>query len=342
VDPQRRPLSVTEEWLRALPKAEVHVHLEGCIDRTVLTSALARTGVPKPEPAVPSFAGLADFLAYLDWSCAQLDRREDLFQLTYGLLRRARASGVRHVDALISPTHWTAWSSRLDELVDALDAGFRAGEADTGVSATLCLSAKRAWSAGQAEELVDWMVARRHPRLAGLSIDGNEAAAGRTGPRFAPVFARAAAAGLRRCVHAGESSGPEGVRDAIDLLGAERVDHGVRAVEDPALLGELAQRGIPLGVCPTSNVRLGLYPTLAAHPVDQLRQAGVRVTLNTDDPVLFETTVAGEYARAAATFGWDRPELVALARNSLHACFANPDRRRTLLGELDAMAASSL
>jgi adenosine deaminase len=171
-----------------------------------------------------------------------------------------------------------------------------------------------------------------------LSIDGNEAAAGRTGPRFAPAFAAARAAGLHCCAHAGESSGPEGVRDALEFLGAERIDHGVRAIEDGSLVAHLASTGVPLDVCPTSNVRLGVAPCLPEHPVDALRRAGVRVSLNTDDPVLFGSTVDGEYASCATTFGWGRDELLEVARTSIESCFADAGLRQDLLRDLAAYA----
>ena len=167
-----------------------------------------------------------------------------------------------------------------------------------------------------------------------LSIDGNEAAAGRTGPRFADAFRRAGAAGLRRTVHAGESSGPKGVRDAIELLGADRIDHGVRAIEDPALVELLAQRRIPLGVCPTSNLKLGVYASIEEHPVDRLRRAGVAVSLNTDDPVLLGASLEGEYALCSRAFGWADEDLRAVARNSIDASFADADVKAKLLEAL--------
>jgi adenosine deaminase len=167
-----------------------------------------------------------------------------------------------------------------------------------------------------------------------LSVDGDEAAAGRTGQWFAPLFARARRAGLHTCAHAGESSGPEGVRDAVELLRVERVDHGIRAVEDSALVADLAASGVPLDVCPTSNVRLGVVASLAAHPVERLRAAGVRVSVNTDDPLLFGTSLAGEYQRCAHTFGWDRSVLGAIARVSIESSFAAQERRRELLSRL--------
>jgi adenosine deaminase len=167
-----------------------------------------------------------------------------------------------------------------------------------------------------------------------LSIDGNEAAAGRTGPRFAEAFRKAADAGLHRTVHAGESSGPEGVRDALQFLLAERIDHGVRAIEDPELVAELAARHITLDVCPGSNVKLGLYPDLARHPLDALRIAGVPVSLNTDDPALMQTDLVAEYSACAGAYDWTRETVVDVARTSIEASFCDADLRRRLISEL--------
>jgi adenosine deaminase len=152
--------------------------------------------------------------------------------------------------------------------------------------------------------------------------------------RFAAAFRSAAAAGLRRTVHAGESSGPEGVRDAIELLGADRIDHGVRAIEDPDLVALLADRRIPLGICPTSNLALGVYGSIDAHPIDRLRRAGVVVSINTDDPALLGASLEGEYALCARAYGWSEDDLRALARNSIEASFADADLKATLIGEL--------
>jgi adenosine deaminase len=135
-------------------------------------------------------------------------------------------------------------------------------------------------------------------------------------------------------VHAGESSGPEGVRDAIELLGADRIDHGVRAIEDPELVALLAERRIPLGVCPTSNLKLGVYASIEEHPVERLRRAGVVVSLNTDDPVLLGASLEGEYALCCRAFGWSEYELRALAGNSIEASFANADVKAGLVGAL--------
>jgi adenosine deaminase len=169
-----------------------------------------------------------------------------------------------------------------------------------------------------------------------LSIDGNEAAAGRTGPRFADAFRRAGAAGLKRTVHAGESSGAEGVRDAVELLGADRIDHGVRAIDDPAVVALLAERRIPLGICPSSNLTLGLYPSLAAHPLERLRRAGVPVSVNTDDPALLGVSLVGEYDSCAAAYHWSADDIRAVARTSIESSFASVPTKRDLLAELAA------
>jgi len=330
------------DWIRRLPKAEVHLHLEGCVplDAVGLDDP-ARVGVPlDPVTGAPQFGNLAEFLEFLDRSCSLVTQGEQVELLAYEITRRARDAGAGHVDVIANPTHWPVWRAALGRFVEHLDSGFAAGEADHAVTAGLCLSLKRTQPPAESVELVDWLLEARPDRIVALSVDGNEAAAGRTGERFAPLFDRARRAGLRTCAHAGESSGPDGVRDAVELLGAERIDHGVRAIEDPGLVGELAARGVPLDICPTSNVRLGVVPSLEEHPVERLRVAGVRVSLNTDDPLLFGTSVADEYARCARTFGWDRPVLGAVARTSIESSFASEVRRRELLSDLDAFLGS--
>lgn len=318
--------------LRALPKAEVHAHLEGCFEPDVLEqwAAQARVLMPRPRERLFEFEGLTDFLHFLDWACGLASTRQRLAELSYSYSKRLAEGGAGYADVILNPTHWPAWHGRLPEMIDAIDAGLSAAEQDGLPPVGLCVSLLRTQSSDAAAELVDSLVALRHPRVVALSVDGNEAASGRTGPRFAQAFRRAGAAGLRRTVHAGESSGPEGVRDAIELLGADRIDHGVRAIEDPELVGLLVDRQIPLGVCPTSNLTLGVYSSIETHPVDRLRRAGVAVSINTDDPVLLGASLVGEYALCSKTFGWSDGDLRELARNSILASFANADVKARL------------
>ncbi|RUU13423.1 adenosine deaminase [Mesorhizobium sp. USDA-HM6] len=325
----------------ALPKAEVHIHVEGCIETDEVVGNCEAAGIPLRRPRESLFEAhdLKSFLEMLDWICGTFRTPDQLAHTAYKLSRRLAKSGVRYADVIVNPTHWRQWRRNVPGMIEAFDEGFAAAEKDGFAPVGLCISLLRTQSEAEAIELVELLDRIRHPRVVALSIDGNEAAAGRTGPRFADAFRRAAAAGLRRTVHAGESSGPEGVRDALELLGADRIDHGVRAIEDPALVSLLAERQIPLGICPVSNLTLGLYGSLAEHPIDRLRKAGVPVSINTDDPALLGTTLEDSYAQCAATFVWDGEIIRQLAATSIQASYAEPSAKAHLMADLAAWQA---
>lgn len=324
---------VSDRWLVSLPKAEIHVHLEGSFDHDFAAAAAARAGMELPDHS--QVHDLAQLLHYLDTACRAITDPGQLQELAYRFARREAGCGVRYADAIVNPSHWPAWTDRLPAFIAALDRGFAAAESDGLTPVGLCVSLARGQSPESAISVVEQLLALRHPRVVALSIDGNEAACGRTADRFAPAFDRAASGGLRRTVHAGESSGPEGVRDAIDILGAERIDHGVRAAEDDQLVAQLARRRVPLGICPTSNVSLGIVPSMPDHPLDQLRRAGVPISLNTDDPALLGTDLIGEYRTCARAFGWSADTVCAVARTSVEAAFAPPALKSELLRELE-------
>lgn len=319
-----------------LPKAEVHVHLEGCFDPEQLTAWAKESGMllPRPTEELLNFKGLADFLEFLDWSSSLVSTPERLAQLSYSYARRLSNNGGVYADLIFNPTHWTAWHGKLDSMIDAIDAGLRAAEEDGLASVGLCVSLLRQQSAAEAVELVEYLTALKHPRVVALSVDGNEAVAGRTGHRFADAFSRAGKAGLKRTVHAGESSGAQGVSDAILLLGADRIDHGVRAIEDPAVVDLLIDRNIPIGVCPTSNIKLGVYESFEKHPLNKLLESGVKVTINTDDPVLLNTTLVDEYLICQTTFGWSNNVLSQVAKNAINASFASSEKKAKFLQAL--------
>lgn len=319
-----------------LPKAEVHVHLEGCFDPEQLAVWAKESDIllPRPKKELLNFKGLADFLEFLDWSSSLVSTRERLAQLSYSYARRLSSNGGVYADLIFNPTHWKAWHGKLDSMIDAIDAGLRAAEQDGLASVGLCVSLLRQQSASEAVELVEYLTALKHPRVVALSVDGNEAAAGRTGHRFADAFSRAGNVGLKRTVHAGESSGPQGVSDAILLLGADRIDHGVRAIEDPVVVELLIDRNIPIGVCPTSNIKLGVYESFEKHPLNRLLESGVKVTINTDDPVLLNTTLVDEYLICQGTFNWSNGVLYQVAKNSINASFATPEEKIKFLKAL--------
>jgi adenosine deaminase len=229
--------------------------------------------LPRPRDRLFEFSDLADFLRFLDWACALAHSHERLVRLAYDFCRRLQFDRTGYADVIVNPTHWSAWRGRTKEMIEALDSGFTSAERDGLPPVGICVSLLRTQTGQEATKLVEELISWRLPRVVALSIDGNEAAVGRAGPRFVEAFQRAGAAGLRRTVHAGESSGPEGVRDAIELLGADRIDHGVRAIEDKTVVALLASRGIPLGICPTSNLTLKVYSSMKDHPIDRLRRA---------------------------------------------------------------------
>jgi adenosine deaminase len=359
------PARIDEGTIRALPKAEVHVHLEGTFSLADILFLARENRAPLPGPAATLFdittheafaapevttgggvgagaAGLSGFLRFLDWQCGLVRTPAQAARVAYSFAARQSASGIRYCDVIVNPTHWNTWRGREIELMQALAAGFDEAEQDGLCAVGIAYSLLRGQSAASAEDAVAALIAARPARVIALSIDGDEKVTGRTGEKFRDAFAAARSAGLRRTVHAGESSGPDGVWDALDLLHAERIDHGVRAVEDPALLARLVADGISLGVCPRSNLTLGIYPSWDEHPLPRLLDAGVAVTLNTDDPAPLGATLEGDWAVAAEQFGFDEGDLVGFAARSIDASFADDDRKAALRAELASVAQERL
>ena len=312
-----------DDELRALPKAEVHVHLEGCFEVETLVALAASAGeaLPREPRRLFEFTTFDGFLEFLSWSCGLVRTADAVAAAAYAYAQRASDSGVVGADLIVNPTHWHTWHDDLDGFVGALDAGLREAEQDGLATVGLSLSIMRRQSATEAAELVDWMIDAHHPRVVALSVDGNEQLSGPTGRRFHAAFERAGEAGFGRTVHAGESSGPSGVIDALHLLGADRIDHGVRAIESSEVVDELVGRGVPLGVCPSSNIVLGLFPDIEHHPIEELRRQGVTVTVNTDDPAFVGTDLVAEYRRCIDAFDWSDDVVESLAAASLAACF---------------------
>ena len=365
VNPDSLHHRIDEERIRAIPKAEVHVHLEGSFELVDLLRLAKVAGEPLPGPsrslfdvgthydfAMPEITtgggreggsgvgGLSGFLRFLDWECGLVRTAGQAAQHAYAFAARQAASGIRYTDAVINPTHWGAWRGRTPELLAAFAAGLDEAEQDGLGPVNLCVSLLRQQSGAEAVELAEWIARVRPDRIVALSIDGDELAAGRSGTRFAEAFGIARDAGIHRTVHAGESSGPEGIWDAVTYLHAERIDHGVRAIEDPELVDHLADSGVSLGLCPRSNVVLGLYPSWAEHPFARLRDAGVTVTINTDDPAPLGTTLEADWALAAATFGLSISDIHGLAQASVSASFADPTLKSALAEEIAQLTAT--
>lgn len=330
---------LTDALVRGMPKVELHVHLEGSLERERIAAIAAELGEPLPRPVehLFEFDSLSSFLDFLDWTCSIVRTAESAAQVAYDFAARASRDGTLYAEVIINPTHWQQWD--LGELIEALTVGFERAQADGLAECHLLLSILRAQTGDDALALVEWMGRHRPRRVLGLSIDGDEARAGRTGPRFAAAYARAGELGFGRTAHAGESSGAEGVRDALDLLHVDRIDHGVRAVDDPAIVQRLVDESIPLNVCISSNL-VHLYPDLASHPLVALHDAGVPVTINTDDPGYLGIDLTGEFLKAAAATGWGLAELAAVSRQAIDAAFCPPATAARLHDALDAYVAS--
>jgi adenosine deaminase len=324
--------------LRALPKVELHVHLEGSFspERIAALAEAAGVALPRPPDQLFQFTDLGDFLSLLDLWCGLVRTPEQVYEIANDFAVRLAGDGIAYAEVMVNSTHWS--SVGFEDLIEAVDAGFQRAREDGMADCRVLVSLLRGQTAAEAMQIVEWMGTRQLPRVAGLSLDGNEVVAGRASARFAAAYARAAELGFGLTAHAGESSGSEGVRDALDLLGVSRVDHGVRAVDDPVLLQRLADEGIACNVCVTSNLSL-IYPDIDSHPVRRMVDAGVPVTINTDDPEPLDIDLNDEVALVAGHLGWGIEDVVGSTRQAIDAAFCDADRGRELNAMLDEFLA---
>jgi len=323
--------------IRALPKAELHLHIEGTLEPELAFALAERNGVALPYADVDDLRARYDFddlQSFLDlyYACMTVLRTEqDFTDLALAYLERAHLDGVRHVEMFFDPQVHAGNGVSVDEVIDGLLAGLRIATERWGMSGGLILCFVRDMPVESARAVLE-QVAHRAGDLLGVGLDSAEV--GYPPSLFADVFARARGLGLRLVAHAGEEGPADYVWEAIRVLGVDRIDHGIRSLDDPALITELVATGTPLTVCPLSNVRLQAVAELGMHPLRALFDAGVRVTINSDDPAYFGGYVGANY-EAAAELGFDDAELATLARYSVEASFASEERKRELLDELD-------
>ncbi|CAL8974671.1 Adenine deaminase [Cellulomonas sp. T2.31MG-18] len=329
--------------IAALPKVELHLHIEGTLEPELIADLAARHGIEVPFGSLAAlrsryeFEDLSSFLDLYYANLVVLRTPDDFAELARAYLRRAAAGGVRHAEIFFDPQAHLASGVPLRDVVDGLVEGCRAGAVETGTTSALIACFLRDRSAVEAVDVLEQLVAMDAP-IIGIGLDSAEV--GNPPSRFAAVYARAAELGLHRVAHAGEEGGPEYVREALDLLGVERVDHGIRAVEDADLLHRLAVERVPLTVCPLSNVRLHAVPALAAHPLSRLMAAGVVTTISSDDPAYFGGYAEDNYTAVAAQLGLTDDDLAGLARNAVQASFLPPERKRALEDEIDGWLAA--
>jgi adenosine deaminase len=320
-----------------VPKAELHVHLEGTAPPELVRRIAARNGLSLPERLLGTdgrfrYTDFLDFLRTYDLAASVIRTGEDYRDITYEYLCSCARGGAVYVELTASPDHAALVGLSDEEHWDGIARGIDDARRDTGIEGRILVSAVRNFGVEQALRVARHAAERPHPYIVGFSMAGDEA--GFPAHDFAEVFQVAARAGLGCTIHAGEWAGADSVRAALELP-ITRIDHGVRAIEDPDLVYELEARSIVLDCCPTSNVVLGVFPSYEEHPLPALRDAGVRVTLGSDDPPYFGATLAGEYEVCASEFGFGPDDLRDITHTAIDAAFCDEDLRAALHARIE-------
>lgn len=307
-----------------LPKAELHLHIEGSLEPEMLFELARRNGVTIPFAsadevrAAYSFSNLQDFLDIYYQGMSVLLTEQDFFDLTWAYLERARADNVRHVEIFFDPQGHTARGVSFETALNGIEGALKRGEADLGITYRLIMCFLRHLSEDDA--FATLALAEPHlQRIHGVGLDSSEL--GHPPSKFARVFARARELGLHVTAHAGEEGPPEYVWEALDLLKVERIDHGNRALEDTALTARIAAEQLTLTVCPLSNLRLCVIPEIAQSPVRRMLEAGLKVTINSDDPAYFGGYVNDNFGAVADALDLSEAQIIELARNSFTGSF---------------------
>lgn len=327
--------------LRALPKAELHLHIEGTLEPELMFELAARNGVALPYDDVEAvrrayvFADLQSFLDVYYAGCSVLVEAQDFYDLTLAYARRAAADGVRHAEIFFDPQTHTDRGIPLATVVEGIDAALRDAATELGLTTRLILCFLRHLSADAAMATLEAALPFRD-RIIAVGLDSSEA--GHPPGKFGAVFDRARADGFLTVAHAGEEGPPAYIGEALDRLRVSRIDHGVRCLEDPALVARLVAEQVPLTVCPLSNVKLRVVPDLAAHPLGRMLDAGLRVSINSDDPAYFGGYIGQNYEATAAALALDDAQVLQLARNSFLSSFLAPEAQRLHLDAIDAAA----
>ena len=317
-------------------QAELHVHLEGTAPPELVSRIAARNGVELPERLLGGdgrfrYTDFLDFLATYDLAASVIRTGHDYRDITYEYLCQCARGGAIYVELTASPDHAALVGLSEEEHLSGIASGIDDARRDTGIEGRILISAVRNFGVEQAVRVARHAADRPHPYVVGFSMAGDEA--GFPAGDFAEPFEIAAGAGLGCTIHAGEWAGPDSVRAALELP-VTRISHGVRAIEDPALVDELAARAITLECCPTSNVVLGIYPSYEQHPLVPLRDEGVRVTLGSDDPPYFGATIAGEYEICEARMGLSEADLREITRTAVDAAFCDDELRDELFARV--------
>jgi adenosine deaminase len=335
-------MTIPDAFIAGLPKAELHLHIEGSLEPEQMFALARRNSIDIPFASVEdlraaySFTRLQDFLDIYYQGADVLRTEEDFHDLALAYFARAHADGVVHAEIFFDPQTHTARGLPFAVAADGLLAGMRTAEEKFGLTSKLILCFLRHLVEADAfatlEAAEPWL-----DRIEGVGLDSSEV--GHPPEKFARVFAAAGAAGLKRVAHAGEEGPPDYVVQALDLLHIDRLDHGNRALEDAGLVTRLAREGMTLTVCPLSNLKLCVVDDIARHPIPAMLAKGLRATVNSDDPAYFGGYIADNYRAIAPLL--DRDQLVTLARNSFLGSFLPDDAVTRHLAAIDAYVAAA-
>ena len=325
-------------FIERMPKVELHLHLEGSIQPATAIALMKRNRaehVPKNSTELGQlyrFEDLSQFVTALRSVSSHIQRPEDLQRITRELLQTLVGQNVRYVEFDCALQKYLDLGLALDEILDALNSSVQ--EAASQISARVIVNLQRSHGAAKTAALTERIAGLDHPLIVGIGLSGDESRYYQN--EFVKAFAIAAEAGLHRTVHAGEALGAESVRDALDLLHAERIDHGTRAIEDPALVARLKEKKIPLTQCLSSNIRLNVVPSLAQHPFPRYLREGLIVALHTDDPQVFQVTLTNEYVLAQQSFDLTRKELQQIVLNGVTGSFLGEEEKEKLRDRIEA------
>ncbi len=326
-------------FLHGLPKVELHLHIEGTLEPELMFRLARRNGIVLPWRSVDAvrrayvFQNLQSFLDLYYAGCSVLRREEDFYDLAWAYLARIAGQNVRHAEIFFDPQAHTGRGVPFGTIVAGIGRALDEGRRRLGISSALIMCFLRHLSSEAAMEALE-QARPFQDRIVAVGLDSTEA--GNPPERFRAVFERARAEGFRAVAHAGEEGPPEYIRQALDLLHVSRIDHGVRCIEDPGLVRRLAEEQVPLTVCPLSNVKLRVFPTMAEHNLKRLLDLGLCVTVNSDDPAYFGGYVEENFEAAREALGLTRDDIVRLARNAVRGSFLDDAGKERLLDELDA------
>jgi adenosine deaminase len=334
-------MSDMAEFIRGLPKAELHLHLEGTLEPEMMFALADRNGITLPYPSVEAlraaydFRNLQDFLDLYYQGTKVLRERRDFYDLTWAYMEKSKRQAVAHAEVFFDPQAHTRRGVRFGDVIEGIDAALRDARIKLGMGSKLILCFLRDLSAADAMATLDAALPYRD-RIVGVGLDSAEI--GNPPSKFADVFARARREGLLTLAHAGEEGPAEYVREAIDELHVVRIDHGNRSLDDETLVNRLAAARIPLTLCPLSNIRLRVVEKLSDYPLRRMMEKGLLVTVNSDDPAYFGGYVNENYLAIQQALGLTREEIVTLARNSFEASFLGSEEKTALIGRLDVYA----